>query len=215
MHAIVPVASCARVWSTRSAISWPGTSSPRSRCSSRIVRASEAITQSIPEPPPDAQARFRCQTPPRNRHALSTTPAQRQRVRCQRQRVRCQTPARKRADTSTKARLIAEHRADALDRVEVLAAAERPDGAAVGEGLVHDEVEAVTALLHPRPVQWTGAVRRAEAPAGRALPDMPVDPVLEEQQLDPSVGGGFERLPPARGGAAVATGSLAPALHRG
>src|SRR5919108_4508531 len=41
--AIVPVASCASVWSTRSPISVPGTSSPRTRCSSRIVRAREAI----------------------------------------------------------------------------------------------------------------------------------------------------------------------------
>lgn len=56
MQAIVPVASCARVWSTRSAISCPGMSSPRSRCSSRIVRASEAIAQSIPERDPDARS---------------------------------------------------------------------------------------------------------------------------------------------------------------
>src|SRR5436309_13595371 len=43
MQAIVPVASWASVWSTRRPISCPGTSSPRSRWSSRIVRAREAI----------------------------------------------------------------------------------------------------------------------------------------------------------------------------
>src|SRR5215210_601573 len=43
MSAIVPVASWASVWSTRSAISAPGRSSPRTRCSSRIAWASEVI----------------------------------------------------------------------------------------------------------------------------------------------------------------------------
>src|SRR5918998_1564164 len=47
MHAIVPVASWARVWSTGRATSVPGTSSPRTRCSSRIVRASEAMPRSV------------------------------------------------------------------------------------------------------------------------------------------------------------------------
>src|SRR5688500_1395663 len=41
--AIVPVASCASVWSTWRAISVPGTSSPRTRCSSRMLRASDGI----------------------------------------------------------------------------------------------------------------------------------------------------------------------------
>src|SRR5919197_4547295 len=57
MHAIVPVASWASVWSTRSAISWPGTSSPRSRCSSRIVRASEAIASRLFKRDPGARNR--------------------------------------------------------------------------------------------------------------------------------------------------------------
>src|SRR5207244_4308946 len=165
MQAIVPVASCASVWSTRSAISCPGTSSPRSRCSSRIVRARDAISQSIPEAPRGAS--------------------------------------------------VAEHGADALDRVEVLALAQRPDRPAVGKRLVHCEVEPVLALLHARAVQRTRPTLRGETPARRALPGMVVGPVLEEQQLDAPVGGGLERLPPAGGGTTVATRRLAPALDRG
>src|SRR5204863_2083045 len=79
MQAIVPVASWASVWSTRSAISCPGTRSPRSRCSSRIVRASEAIAQSIPESASpagasitqeraDALARFEVLAPAKRTH---------------------------------------------------------------------------------------------------------------------------------------------------
>src|SRR5436309_6205144 len=54
---MVPVASWASAWSTRSAISWPGTTSPRSRCSSRIVRASDAIASSLvrSQPGPDLE----------------------------------------------------------------------------------------------------------------------------------------------------------------
>src|SRR5947209_17730305 len=38
MHAIVPVASCSRVWSTLRAIGLPGSSSPSTRCSFSIWR---------------------------------------------------------------------------------------------------------------------------------------------------------------------------------
>src|SRR5919109_1368983 len=51
--AIVPVASCASVWSTRSAISVPGTRSPRTRWSSRIVRARDG-TPSVSQERADA-----------------------------------------------------------------------------------------------------------------------------------------------------------------
>src|SRR4029078_2344463 len=99
MQAIVPVASCARVWSPRSAISRPGVSSPRSRWSSRIARAREAIASSIPEA-------F---------HFVLES--------------------------------VTQERADAFDRLEVVAGAQRADGAAVRERLVDGEVEAVLALL--------------------------------------------------------------------
>src|SRR5207344_845073 len=127
MQAIVPVASCASAWSMRNAISCPGTSSPRSRWSSRIVRASEAIAKEYSSPG-----------------------------------------------------LVPQERADALDRLEVAALAQRPHGAAVRECLMHGEVEPVAALLHPGPVEWARASLEAEAPAGGTLPRGPLGAGLEE-----------------------------------
>src|SRR6185437_5463376 len=145
MQAIVPVASCASVWSTRRAISWPGTSSPRSRCSSRIVRAREAIDLRL----------------------LNS---------------------------------VAQDRADSLDRVEVLALPQCPDGAAVRERLVHCEVESVAALLHLRSVERTRPRLGGDAAAGGALPRLVVGAVLEQQQLDAPIRSRLERLCPSRGG---------------
>src|SRR6266542_1649348 len=190
MQAIVPVASWASVWSTRSAISCPGTSSPRSRCSSRIVRAREAIPESIPKPSPQ-----RCQTPQHNRHGRSTTPAYGRFLGV------------RHCDGS-----VTQERADALDRVEVAALAEHSDRPAVRQRLVHCEVEAVRALLQRGAIERTRARLGGEAPAGGALPGAPVGSLLEEQHLDPLVRSRLQRLRPARGGPAVSTCLLAPAL---
>src|SRR5213078_4511105 len=107
---------------------------------------------------------------------------------------------------------VTQEGADALDGLEVVALAERPDRAAVGERLVHGKVEAVLALLHLRAVQRAGSAFGPEPPARGALPGVPVAAVLEEQQLDPPVRGGLERLRPPGGGPPVAAGFLAPAL---
>src|SRR5205085_12351746 len=114
---MVPVASWASAWSMRRAISWPGTSSPRSRCSSRIVRAREA------------------------------------------------TPS------------VSQERSDPLDGIEVAAVLDDPDRAAVRERLVHGEVEAVRALLHPRAVERAGSAVRGHPPTCGALPGGTVGPV--------------------------------------
>src|SRR5215831_2740114 len=159
MHAIVPVASWASVWSTRSAISWAGTSSPRSRCSSRIVRAREAIDLRL----------------------LNS---------------------------------VAQDRADALDRLEVLALLEGPDRAAVSQRLVQGEIEPVAALLHLRPVERAVPRLGGDPAASGALPGLVLRAVLEEEQLDPTVGGRLQRLRPAGGCASVPARSLPPALDR-
>src|SRR5215218_6534044 len=89
-----------------------------------------------------------------------------------------------------------------------------PDRPAVGKRLTDREVEPVPALLHGRPVERAGAAAGVDAPAGGALPGGTLNAVLEEQQLDPPVRGGFEGLTPPRGGAPVAPRLLTPALDR-
>ena len=88
------------------------------------------------------------------------------------------------------------------------------NGAAVRERPVDGEVDAVLAAHHRRAVERAAAVRRLGAAALRALVRRPVDAVLDEEQLDTSVGGSLERLLPARGRAAVLAGLLAPALEQ-
>ena len=83
---------------------------------------------------------------------------------------------------------------------------------AVGKRLVDGEVETVLALLHLRPVERAGAALDPDAAAGRALPGLVVDALLEEQQVDTAVGGRLERRAPAGGCAGVAAGLLLPAL---
>ena len=90
--------------------------------------------------------------------------------------------------------------------------AERQHRAAVGERLVHGQVEAVVALLHLRAVERAGAALEPDPAAGRALPRLVVGALLEEQQVDAAVGGGLERRAPAGGRAGVAAGLLLPAL---
>lgn len=91
---------------------------------------------------------------------------------------------------------------------------EREHRATVCERLVNSEVEALSALFHPRSVERAGTGLGAEAPTGRALPCRAVDALLEEKQLYAPVGGSLERLRPARSGAGVPPGLLAPALDR-
>src|SRR5204863_10117167 len=117
-----------------------------------------------------------------------------------------------RAGEGGHASLVSQERPDPLDGFQVVALAERPDGAAVGERLVDGKVEAVLALLHLRAVQRAGPAFGAQPPACGALPGVPVAAVLEEEQLDPTVRGGLERLRPPGGGAPVAAGLFAPAL---
>src|SRR5207247_6141933 len=109
---------------------------------------------------------------------------------------------------------VTQYGADALDRVEVLVLAQRPDRAAVGKRLVHCEIQPVPALLHLRAVQRAVPGLRGHAPARRALPGAVIGSVVEEQQLDAPVRCGLERLRPARSCAAVAPHSLTPALDR-
>ena len=83
---------------------------------------------------------------------------------------------------------------------------------AVGERLVHGEVETVFAPLHLRAVERAGAAFDPDAAAGRALPGLVVDALLEEEQVDTAVRGRLEGRAPAGGGAGVAAGLLLPAL---
>src|SRR5436190_19042589 len=117
-----------------------------------------------------------------------------------------------RAGEGGHASLVSQERPDPLDGFQVVALAERPDGAAVGERLVDGEVEAVLALLHLGAVEWARPAFGAEAPARGALPGVPVAPVLKEEQLDAPVRGGLERLRPSGCRAPVSAGLLAPAL---
>src|ERR671937_2242917 len=113
-----------------------------------------------------------------------------------------------------RARLVAQQGADALDGVEVVPLADRPDRAAVGERLAAGEIEPGVVRLHPRAVERARAAVAAEPSAGGTLPGGAVRAVLEEKELDAAVGGRLQRLRPARGGAAVAPGLLLPALER-
>src|SRR5204862_6695610 len=101
------------------------------------------------------------------------------------------------------ASLVSQERPDPRDGCQVAALAELPDGAAVGERLVNGKIKAFLALLHLRSVQRAGPAFGAEPPARGALPGVPVAAILEEQQLDPPVRGGLERLRPPGGGAPV------------
>src|SRR3954452_16122403 len=108
---------------------------------------------------------------------------------------------------------VTQERADAFDRLEVVAGAEGADGAAVRERLVDGEVEAILPLLELRSVERACPAFRGGAPAGRALPRRAVCPFLDEQQLDAAIGGCLECLLPAGRGPPVAAGLLLPALR--
>ena len=89
------------------------------------------------------------------------------------------------------------------------------DFAAVRERPANREVDALLARGHPRRVERAGAVLRLGAPAGRALVRLPVDALLEEEQLDAPVRRGLERLLPAGRRAAAPSRLFLPAVeHR-
>ena len=78
----------------------------------------------------------------------------------------------------------------------------------------HGEVDAVVARVHPRRVERARAVLRLRATAGRALVRLPVDALLEQEQLDAAVRRGLERLLPAGRGTAAASRLFLPAVDR-
>src|SRR3954470_18316595 len=88
------------------------------------------------------------------------------------------------------------------------------DAAAVGERLVDGEVETVVALLHLRAVERTRAALGADPPAARALPGVPVDALLEQEQLHARVGGRLQGVGPAGRRPRPTPRLLAPALRR-
>ena len=88
---------------------------------------------------------------------------------------------------------------------------DRPDGAPVGNGLVHGQVEPLVALLGLGAVERAAAAGSGQAPARRALPGFVVRTFLVQQHFDPRVRGGLERLLPARRGALAAAGTFLPA----
>src|SRR5205823_4756927 len=90
-------------------------------------------------------------------------------------------------------RLVPQQRADALDRREIVVVADRPQGAAVRERLVHREVEACFDPLQTRAVERAASVLEGCASALRAAKRRPVRAFPEQQQLDAAVGRGFER----------------------
>src|SRR5829696_3937136 len=107
-----------------------------------------------------------------------------------------------------------KHGGDAADGAELgPLARQRAHRAAVRQRLVYRQVGGVLALLHPRAVERARAVARRSAPAARALVRGLPGPVREEQQLDPAVRRGLERLLPAGRGAAVSAGLLLPPLE--
>ena len=112
----------------------------------------------------------------------------------------------------TKSPLEPQDRADPLGRVEVVATAHGNGGPAVLERPAHGEVETLGARLHPPPVQRALPVAESGAPAGRTLPGLVVDAVLEEEHADASVGGGLEGVRPAGRRSTVAPGLFEPSL---
>src|SRR4051794_40470013 len=101
--------------------------------------------------------------------------------------ARCCSPSGSSRALVTRTLLVAEQGPDSLDGLEILVMTQRERAAAMREGLVHGQVEAVVALLHLRPVQRARAALGAHPPAARALPRRVLCPLLEEQQVDPRV----------------------------
>src|SRR4051794_2807118 len=91
---------------------------------------------------------------------------------------------------------------------------DRPDGATVGHGLVHREVEPVVAPLGLRAIERALAAASRDPAAGGTLPRFVLRPVLVEEHVDPGVGGRLERLGPPGRRALAATRALAPALDQ-
>src|SRR5436853_5098798 len=86
--------------------------------------------------------------------------------------------------------------------------------AAMSECLVDGEIETRVRLLQGRPVQRAAPVRRLRSAARRTHERRTIGAVLHEQELDPTVGSGLQRLLPAGGGAAVSRGLLPPAREQ-
>ena len=86
--------------------------------------------------------------------------------------------------------------------------------AAVQQRLADGEVEARVVRLEGRAVERALASLERRAPALRALVRRLVRSLLVQEQLDARVGGRRQRLRPARRGAAVRAGLLAPTLER-
>src|SRR5919108_993610 len=107
---------------------------------------------------------------------------------------------------------VAKERADAFDRLEVLAVLDRPPLPAVRERLVDGQVEPVLGDLHLRPVERALGLLGRDAPAPGTTPRGAARSLLEEENLDAPVGGRLQRGRPARRRAAVPACLLAPAL---
>src|SRR5207302_7674885 len=110
--------------------------------------------------------------------------------------------------------LEAKQRGDAADRLEVVPVADHVHGAAVRKRLMQREVETALTAFHRRSVERAASVHHLRTPARRTLVGRLVRAVLDEEELDATVRRGFERLFPARGGAAVLPGLFAPALEQ-
>src|SRR5262245_45798371 len=91
---------------------------------------------------------------------------------------------------------------------------DRPDGAAVGDSLVHHEVETVVAPVGLGSVEGTLAARCGEPPARGALPRLVVGAFLVEQHVDARIRRGLEGLGPTRGRSAAAARTFAPAVDQ-
>ena len=120
-----------------------------------------------------------------------------------------------RAGTSERSRrrtTAGQESADAGDGVEVVAAPHGPDRPAVGERLVDREVEAVLRVLELVPVEGALGTFERETAARRAALGGMVRAFAEEEQLDPSIGGGLQRVRPAGRAAPVSSVLRDPAL---
>src|SRR5215210_5724653 len=89
-----------------------------------------------------------------------------------------------------------------------------PDASAVIERLMDREVEPVLPLLECRSIERALSPRGGEAATGGAAPDRSLGTDLDEESLDPPVGGSLERRGPARRGAPLTCCGLAPAFER-
>ena len=89
-----------------------------------------------------------------------------------------------------------------------------PDGSPVDERLVDEEIKTVLPLLERGAIEGAFPSRRGQTTAGGATPRRPVRPVLNQEQLDPSVGGSLERLLPPGRCTSVPAGLLPPAFDR-